>query len=97
MINEIDFLNWLAKNGVSKKMQSDFRSRIIRFERATDLSIDEEFHKDKGSFVLSLFDNKGENERMKKINPSDLPIGKYNLATIKLALRKYFDFRLATD
>lgn len=92
-MNEIEFRQWLSKNGVSKKMQSDFISRLKRFERAIgNCDIDEQYRKDKYLYLFSLFQNKGLNENMKKYKDVDLPIGKYQFNTFKHALNKYKQF-----
>lgn len=92
-MKEIEFKIWLANNDYSKKMQSDITSRIKKIERVIDFTdIDNEFSKDNGKFLLSLFNNKGENEAMKNLNSSSLPIGKYQLSTYKYAVSLYFKF-----
>lgn len=92
-MKEIEFKIWLANNDYSKKMQSDITSRIKKIERVVDFTdIDNEFSKDNGEFLLSLFNNKGENEAMKNLNSSSLPIGKYQLSTYKYAVSLYFKF-----
>ena len=35
-MNEVDFRNWLVKNDVNKKVQSDIVSRIKKIEKDTD-------------------------------------------------------------
>ena len=47
-MKELDFRKWLNLNGVSKKMQSDFVSRLKRLETKLEIfDIDEEYKKDK--------------------------------------------------
>ena len=47
-MKELEFRNWLSDNGVSKKMQSDFVSRLKRLETSLEIfDIDEEFKFDK--------------------------------------------------
>lgn len=89
-MNEIEFRQWLSKNNVSKKMQSDFVSRLKRFERAIgNCDIDEEYRSDKYTYLFSLFENKGLNDNMNKFSNVDLPIGGYQLSTFKYALNMY--------
>ena len=92
-MNEIDFKVWLNNQNVTKKVQGDFISRIKRLERIfNNIDIDEEYSKDKCSFVLSLFKNKGINPNMDNFKTASLPIGKYQLSTYKYALKKYIAF-----
>lgn len=89
-MNEIEFRHWLSKNNVSKKVQSDLVSRLKRFERAIgNCDIDEQYRKDRYEYLFSLFQNKGVNDNMSKLNNVDLPIGEYQLSVYKYALNKY--------
>lgn len=89
-MNELVFRQWLSKNDVPKKMQSDFVSRLKRLERAIEnCDIDEQYRIDKYLYLFSLFQNKGLNENMKKYKNVDLPIGKYQFSAFKYALKKY--------
>lgn len=92
-MNEIEFRQWLSKNKISKKMQSDLVSRLKRLEKAIEYcDIDEEYRSDKYQYLYSLFENKGINDNMAKLNDVDLPIGKYQLSTFKYTLNKYKQF-----
>lgn len=92
-MKEIEFRQWLFKNEVNKKMQSDTVSRLKRFERINgQIDIEEEYKKDKCKFLYSLFENKGINDNMKKMGDTGLPIGKYQLSTYKYALSLYIKF-----
>ena len=89
-MKEIEFRQWLSNKNVSKKMQSDFVSRLKRFERAIEAcDIYEQYHKDGFKYLFSLFDNKGLNDNMNRYNKANLPIGTYQLSTFKYALNKY--------
>lgn len=89
-MNEIEFREWLSRNNIPRKMQSDFVSRLKRFERAIgNCDIDEEYRRDKYEYLFSLFENKGINENMNRFNNVDLPIGGYQLSTFKYALNMY--------
>ncbi len=47
-MREIEFRQWLSKNNISKKMQSDLVSRLKRFEKAIEnCDIDEQYRSDK--------------------------------------------------
>ncbi|MDR9756184.1 MAG: DNA cytosine methyltransferase [Thermoanaerobacterales bacterium] len=47
-MKEIEFRQWLSKNNVPKKIQSDLVSRLKRFERAIEnCDIDEQYRSDK--------------------------------------------------
>lgn len=92
-MNELQFKQWLNENEYSKKMQSDTISRLKKLEQEIDFTdLDFEYEKDNCEYLLSLFTNKGENEAMREINPSSLPIGKYQLSTYKYALNLYIKF-----
>lgn len=92
-MNEIDFRLWLDKNNINKKVSSDIVSRLRRIEKEFNgCDIDAEYHRDRCAFLLSLFDNKGINDGMKKFPHSSLPVGKYQLSTYKYALNKYIYF-----
>jgi len=57
-MKEIEFRQWLSKNNVPKKIQSDLVSRLKRFERAIEnCDIDEQYRSDKFSYLFSLFQN----------------------------------------
>ena len=52
-MKELDFRKWLNVNGVSKKMQSDFVSRLKRLETKLEIfDIDEEYKSDKCQKLL---------------------------------------------
>lgn len=92
-MNEMDFKDWLNKKNYSKKMISDTVSRIKKIERiANYIDIDDEYTKDNCEYLLSIFHSKGENEEMKKLDSSSLPIGKYQLSTYKYAVSIYLRF-----
>lgn len=92
-MKEIEFRQWLSKNNVPKKIQSDLVSRLKRFERAIEnCDIDEQYRSDKFSYLFSLFQNKGLNDNMNKLKDVNLPIGKYQLSVFKYALNKYKQF-----
>lgn len=92
-MNEIEFKQWLSDNNVNKKVQSDLVSRIKKFERAIkNCDIDEQYRNDECQYLLSLFYNKGLNDKMTEYSDSGLPIGKYQLSTYKHALKKYIEF-----
>ncbi len=92
-MNEIDFRNWLKENGMRSKMQTDCISRLKRIERELDqIDLDEQYLIDKCTYVSSLFDKRGENERMKKFPNVNLPIGKEYISTYKHAIKRYVEF-----
>ena len=92
-MNELDFRLWLNENEYSKKVQSDTISRLKKLERELNyIDIDAEYKNDNCKFLMSVFINKGENNAMRKINPSSLPVGKYQLSTYKYSLNLYIKF-----
>ena len=93
-MNEIEFRNWLATNGMNKKVISDYVSRLKRIEREINhCDIDEQYRNDRCQYLMKLFIKMGNNDEMKKFPNTTLPIGKYHMSTFRLALKKYVDFR----
>lgn len=92
-MNELGFKIWMSKNKVNKKVQSDLVSRLKRIEREINLcDIDEQYHRDRCEYLMSLFINMGINDEMKKYSAANFPIGKYNMSTFRYALKQYVDF-----
>ncbi len=92
-MNEIEFRNWLAVNGVNKKVQSDILSRIKKIEKEIEnCDIDEQYRSDRCQYLMSLFANMGFNEKMKSYENADLPIGKYYMNTFRYAIKHYVKF-----
>lgn len=90
---EFEFSIWLLNNNYSRKLSSDYISRLKRIERSiSDCDIDEEYYKDKCEFLLSLFKKSGKNEKMASRLIGDLPIGQYYISTYKYAIKKYINF-----
>ena len=91
-MNEIDFRNWMTSCGKNKKVIGDSISRIKRIEHELgNIEIDNEYKKDRCSYLISLFENTGRNEKMKKYS-TNLPIGKYSLNAYRYALNLYISF-----
>ena len=66
-MNEVDFRNWLVKNDVNRKVQSDIVSRIKKIEKEIEnCDIDEQYRSDKCESIMALFLNMGINDEMKK-------------------------------
>lgn len=92
-MNEIGFRNWLSQCGVSKKLQSDYVSRIKRIEREFDhCDVDEHYRCDKCKYLMSLFLKNGKNTEMEKYKNIQLPVGKYYMSTYRHAVKKYVEF-----
>lgn len=96
-MNELDFRSWLRDNGINKKMQSDYSSRLKRIERTLHIDLDEQYALDKCASLLLVFKNKGQNPEMEKYAPSELPIGKFYMSAYKLAVVKYVEFLTAVS
>lgn len=93
-MKEVEFKRWLDNNGVSKKIQSDLVSRLRRIERELgSMDIDEQYDNDRCENLMALFENKGDNEKMKKYSYTSFPIGKYYMSTYRHSLKKYVQFR----
>lgn len=92
-MNEIEFRNWLLKNGCTAKVAGDHISRIKRIERAINhCDIDEQYRSDKCEFLMSLFVNMGQNDNMKNYPNAKLPIGKYYMSTYRHSIKQYVAF-----
>lgn len=92
-MNEVEFRNWLSKNGIPGKVQSDYISRLKRVERELNqCDIDEQYRTDKCEHLMAAFLNMGNNDEMRKYPNADLPIGKYYMSTFRLAIKKYVTF-----
>ena len=92
-MNEVEFRNWLSNNGIDKKVQSDYISRIKRIERELNhCDIDEQYRNDRCEFIMSLFLNMGKNESMKKFPNAKFPIGKYHMSTYRYVIKQYIRF-----
>lgn len=92
-MREIEFRNWLEKQGVKAKVQSDCVSRLKRIEREFDnCDLDDVYANDKFVFLMDAFLNTGKNENMDKYPDANFPIGKYYISTFRNALKKYVTF-----
>lgn len=92
-MNEIEFRNWMMKNDVNRKVQSDVVSRIKKIEREIEnCDIDEQYRRDKCESLMALFINMGLNEEMKKYPEAKFPIGKYYMSTFRHAIKYYVAF-----
>ena len=94
-MKELDFRKWLNENGVSKKMQSDFVSRLKRLETKLEIfDIDEEYKADKCEKLLKyLSDGCKECPYAKNLEL----LGTSNQYTVlKYAVKKYILFLEST-
>lgn len=92
-MNEVEFRNWLSRNGVKPKIVNDTVSRLKRIEREIEnCDIDEQYRIDKCENLLKLFLKMGKNDEMKKYPNAHFPIGKYYMSTYRLALNQYIRF-----
>ncbi len=90
-MQEIEFRKWLADNNVSKKMQSDFVSRIKRIEKGLEIfDIDEEYKKDKCEKLLKYLSG-GCKEKVYSQNLELLGTSK-QYSVLKYAVNKYISF-----
>lgn len=90
-MKELDFRKWLNERSVSKKMQSDFVSRLKRLETKLEIyDIDEEYKFDKCQKLLKyLSDGCKNSPYSKELNLQ----GTSNQYTVlKYALKKYISF-----
>lgn len=92
-MNEVEFRNWLVKNNVNRKVQSDLVSRIKKIERELEnCDIDDQYRIDRGKYLMSLFANMGLNNEMKQHPNAKFPIGKYHMSTFRYAIKYYINF-----
>ena len=90
-MKELDFRKWLNESGVSKKMQSDFVSRLKRLETKLEIfDIDEEYKSDKCHKLLVYLSEGCKNSPY----PKNLNLqGTSNQYTVlKYAVKKYISF-----
>lgn len=93
-MNEIFFRAFLISKNYSKKICSDFVSRIKRLENSIEnCDVDDEYDKDRCKMLLSLLEKNGVNEKLKKVQTGSLPIGKYSMSTFRYSVKKYIEFR----
>lgn len=92
-MDEIGFKVWLLRNGYNRKVAGDTISRIRKLEHSANCDIDIEYKNDNFAYLLSLFENKGENARMASLVDNELPVGKYYLSTYKYALNIYLRYK----
>ena len=92
-MNEVEFRNWMIKNDINRKVQSDIVSRIKKVEREIEnCDIDEQYRSDQCEYLMSLFLNMGINDNMKKYSYANFPIGKYYMSTFRHAIKQYVLF-----
>lgn len=92
-MNEVEFRNWLSRNGVKPKIVGDTISRLKRIEREIEnCDIDEQYRSDKCEHLLNLFLNMGNNDEMKQCPNAQFPIGKYYMSTHRHAIKQYIQF-----
>ena len=92
-MNEVEFRNWMVRNNVNRKVQSDVISRIKKIEREIEnCDIDEQYRSDKCEALMALFLNMGINNQMKKYSNANFPIGKYYMSVFRYAIKQYVLF-----
>ena len=92
-MNEVEFRNWMIKNDINRKVQSDIVSRIKKVEREIEnCDIDEQYRSDKCESLMTLFLNMGINNEMKKYPNAHFPIGKYYMSAFRYAIKQYVLF-----
>lgn len=92
-MNEVEFRNWMVRNNVNRKVQSDIVSRIKKIEREIEnCDIDEQYRSDRCVSLMALFLKMGLNDEMKKYPNAGFPIGKYHMSTFRHAIKYYVMF-----
>ncbi len=91
-MNEIDFRNWLERNGKNRKVISDNVSRLKRIERELGrCDIDEEYRRDQCRSLLLSFSGKCGSEAVKSYDVSGLPASTHHIS--RYAINLYVKFR----
>ncbi|UUD35098.1 hypothetical protein NPA07_04820 [Mycoplasmopsis caviae] len=97
-MKEWEFTIYLNKNNISKKVASDIVSRLKRIETSIkNCDIDDEYNKDKCNCLLKLFENRGNNKKIKKEIREKFPIGTIGMNTFKYAIKKYVMFKIEIE
>lgn len=92
-MNELEFRNWLKEKEKKPKVISDCISRLKRIEKELNhCDLDKEYHSDRCAFLLSVFENMGQNDNMNKYPNANLPVGKYYMSTYRHAIKQYVQF-----
>ncbi len=92
-MNEVEFRNWMSRNNVNRKVQSDVVSRLKKIEREIEnCDIDEQYRSDRCEGLMVLFLNMGLNDAMKQYPDANFPIGKYYMSTFRHAIKYYVKF-----
>lgn len=90
-MKELDFRKWLNESGVSKKMQSDFVSRLKRLETKLEIfDIDEEYKSDKCQKLLNFLSEGCKNSPYSKGLNLQGTSNQYTV--LKYAVKKYISF-----
>lgn len=90
-MKELDFRKWLNENGVSKKMQSDFVSRLKRLEIKLEIfDIDDEYKSDKCQKLLKYLSEGCKNSPYSKGLSLKGTSNQY--IVLKYAVKKYISF-----
>lgn len=95
-----EFRQWLKNtDNRSNKQTTDYVSRIRRIEIALskaqgyEFDIENEYNKDKCSFLSKALKHRGLNEEIKSYGDVQLPFGSITMLSLAVALRKYLLFR----
>ena len=90
-MKELDYRKWLNENGVAKKMQSDFVSRLKRLEIKLEIfDIDEEYKSDKCQKLLKYLSEGCKNSPYSKGLSLKGTSNQYTV--LKYAVKKYISF-----
>ena len=90
-MKELDFRKWLNETGVSKKMQSDFVSRLKRLETKLEIfDLDEEYKLDKCQKLLKYLSDGCKNSPYSKNLNLQGTSNQYTV--LKYTVKKYISF-----
>ena len=90
-MKELEYRKWLKTSGVSRKMESDFVSRVKRLETKLCIyDIDEEYQYDKCERLLKYLSSGCKDSPYSK--SLELPGTSNQYTVLKYALKKYISF-----
>lgn len=95
------YRNWL-QGKISSRPISDSISRCRRVEESLRIDLDEEYLKDGGRSLIDLLKYSSEHERLNRPAPKGINFSpgsniKNGMASLRSAVKKYFEFCHATE